>query len=128
MLCLLGVISSAFSQTEKPVEQAVEWQLVKEEAGVKVYFTRGMPCMNPNAIALKFENTSTSDVQVNWSLPESAKNIPMNNGVNTSITVATGSTEEAKCSSLFPVQLTIITSNNAWVPESTMFTITAIKK
>lgn len=56
-------------------ENLNEWVLVKEENGIKVYFTEYLEKDGVTLLKIKFENTLDQDVKVYWTLQKGDKYI-----------------------------------------------------
>ena len=56
-------------------ENLNEWVLVKEDNGIKVYFSIFKESEDINLLRIKFENTLNQDVKMYWTLKKVDKNI-----------------------------------------------------
>src|SRR5690606_4372220 len=56
-------------------ENLNEWVLVKEDKGIKVYFSIFKESEDINLLRIKFENTLNQDVKMYWTLKKVDKNI-----------------------------------------------------
>jgi uncharacterized protein YkuJ len=56
-------------------ESEEEWVLVKEEKGIKVYFTEFLEKDGVTLLKIKFENTLDQDVKMYWTLQKGDKYI-----------------------------------------------------
>lgn len=56
-------------------ENLSEWVLVKEDNGIKVYFSIFKESEDINLLRIKFENTLNQDVKMYWTLKKGDKNI-----------------------------------------------------
>ena len=55
-------------ETEMTINNSDNWELVKEENGVKVYIKEYTHSDGTLALKIKFENSTNKEVKLNWSL------------------------------------------------------------
>jgi hypothetical protein len=123
---LMAFASLSHAQTQNPNQTQPNWQLLKEEAGVKIYYSRDLTCLNPNALVLKIDNGAALEAKVDWVLPENLNQAPMNKSNAGTINVAAGKSVAAGCNTTAPIQLTLIVTDSKWVPDAKIFSITLI--
>ena len=60
-------------ETKITVNNSYSWELVKEENGIKVYFSQYESTLGTLSLKIKFENTTNQPVNLSWSLTNDAK-------------------------------------------------------
>lgn len=123
-LCLIGLASSAWAQSPSNLTPESSWSLIKEEAGVKVYFQH-LSCNESNLLIWKIENNSSETKTISLHTPSGVQGIKPENGV-CSFSFEPKTQKEGACNATEIVSKGLTfesTTNQAIDPSSTLIII-----